>query len=138
MSDSTTGNTRVTIMRSKLGQVRGAGAGSGVHHWYVERLTSVALIPLTLWFVYVVLHLAGQPHAEMVKWAGNPVNAVLMLALIAITFHHMQLGIQVVLEDYVHVKWMMSAAILANKAAALLLGLASALAVLKLALARVY
>ena len=129
---------RIQVMRSKLGQVRGAGSGGGVHHWYVERLTSIALIPLTLWFIYVVLHLAGKPQPAVAEWASNPVNAVLMLALIAMTFHHMQLGIQVVLEDYVHVKWAMSAAILANKAVALLLALAASLAVLKLALVRLY
>jgi succinate dehydrogenase / fumarate reductase membrane anchor subunit len=121
-------------MRSQLGRVRGLGsARSGSHHWKAERVTSVALVPLTAWFVIAVLaHLgAGQP--AMAAWAGSPVNAALLLALIAMTFHHMQLGLQVVWEDYIHSVGRRDAAILATKGACLVLGLMAAVAVLKLA-----
>lgn len=125
----------IEIRRSQLGRVRGTGAAhSGVHHWYVERLTAIALVPLTLWFIFSMLRLVGAPQETVASWAGSPVNTALLLALIVMTFQHMQLGIQVVLEDYVDAKWLMNVLILLNKAVAGLLGLISAVAVLKLSL----
>ncbi|HYZ64766.1 MAG TPA: succinate dehydrogenase, hydrophobic membrane anchor protein [Acetobacteraceae bacterium] len=122
-------------MRSQLGRARGTGsAHSGVHHWYAERITAIALVPLTLWFILSVLRLLGADQPTVAAWAGHPVNTVLLLALIVMTFHHMQLGIQVVIEDYVNAKWLMNILILANKAIAGLLGLTAAVSVLKLAL----
>ena len=88
-----------------------------------------------LWFIFSVLRLVGAPQAAVAQWVGHPVNTVLLLALIAMTFHHMQLGIQVVLEDYVDAKWLMNVLILATKAVSALLGLMAAVAVLKLSLA---
>ena len=131
------GNTKVAIdvMRSPLGRARGVGAArSGVHHWWAERVTSIALVPLTIWFVWNVLRLVGATQPQVAHWVGNPINAALLLALIAITFHHMQLGIQVVLEDYVPNPKRMIAYNLLNKGVALLLGLIAAISVLKLAL----
>jgi len=126
----------IEVMRSQLGRARGTGAAhSGVHHWYAERITSIALVPLTLWFIFAVLRLVGAPQEAVVEWAGRPVNATLLLALIAITFHHMQLGLQVIYEDYINAKWLMNIAILGTKAVALLLGLLASVAVLKMALA---
>jgi succinate dehydrogenase / fumarate reductase membrane anchor subunit len=125
---------QVEIMRSQLGRVRGLGAGkSGVEHWWIERVTAIALIPLTLWFVISVLGLLGVPQIVMVRWAGRPVNTVLLLALVILTFHHMQLGLQVVLDDYVHDKRAHLAATLINKGAALLLALFAIVAILKMA-----
>ena len=125
---------RVEVMRSQLGRVRGTGsAHAGVHHWYAERLTAIALVPLTLWFIYAVLHLIGAPQPVVAAWVAHPWNTVLLLALIAATFHHMQLGLQVVYEDYIDARWFMNVLILATKAAAVLLGLAAAVAVLRLA-----
>ena len=124
----------IRVRRSQLGRVRGSGsAKSGVHHWYLERLTSIALIPLTLWFVFSVVAHAGASQAAVAQWAGHPVNAVLLLALIIMTFQHMALGIQVVLEDYVHVKWQQSLGILATKAICGVLALAAGLSVLRMA-----
>ena len=126
---------RIDVRRSLLGRVRGTGAAhAGVHHWYAEQVTSIALVPLTLWFIYSVLRLAGAPREAVAAWAGYPVNTVLLLALIAVTFHHMQLGLQVVYEDYINAKWLMNILILATKGAALLLGLMASVAVLRLAL----
>lgn len=125
----------IDVRRSQLGRARGAGtARSGVHHWYVERVTSVALVPLTIWFVISMVRLVGSTQPMVAIWVGNPINAALLLALIAITFHHMQLGIQVVLEDYVAEPKKMFAFILINKGVALMLGLIAAISVLKLAL----
>ncbi len=125
---------RVEVMRSQLGRVRGTGsAHAGVHHWYAERLTAIALVPLTLWFIYAMLHLIGAPQPVVAAWVAHPWNTVLLLALIAATFHHMQLGLQVVYEDYIDAKWFMNMLILATKAASVLLGLTAAVAVLRLA-----
>ena len=128
-------NISIQVRRSQLGRVRGTGsAKSGVHHWYAERVTAIALVPLTLWFVFSMVRLVGAHQEDVVIWAGRPWNSALLLALIVMTFHHMQLGIQVVLEDYVNAKWAMNIGILLTKAVCGLLGLMAALAVLKLAL----
>ncbi|MCQ8279179.1 succinate dehydrogenase, hydrophobic membrane anchor protein [Acetobacteraceae bacterium KSS8] len=122
------------IMRSQLGRVRGLGsAKSGVEHWWVERVTAIALIPLTLWFVVSLLLLLGMPQIVVVHWVGRPVNTVLLLALVVLTFHHMQLGLQVVLDDYVHDKKSHLALTLLNKGAALILALFAVVAILKMA-----
>ena len=97
-------------------------------------MTAIALVPLTLWFVFSLVRLGRAPQEMVVIWAGHPWNTVLLLALIMMTFHHMQLGIQTVLEDYVNAKWAMNIGILATKAVCLLLALLAALSVLKLAL----
>jgi len=124
----------IHIMRSQLGRVRGLGAAkSGAHHWKAERITALALVPLSLWFIFAVLTHLGAPRLVVAAWAGAPLNAALLLALIIMTFHHMQLGLQVVLEDYLHVVTRREAAILATRGACLLLGLIAAVAVLKLA-----
>ena len=125
----------IDVRRSQLGRARGAGSGhSGVHHWYAERVSAIALVPLTVWFVISVLRLLGASQPAVAAWAGHPINAALLLALIAMTFHHMQLGIQVVIEDYVADRKRMMMFVLVNKAVALLLGLIAAISVLKLAL----
>jgi len=125
---------KITVMRSQLGRVRGTGAAhAGAHHWKAERVTAVALVPLTVWFVIAVLSHLGTDQPAIAAWAGRPWNAALLLALIVLTFHHMQLGLQVVWEDYIHVIKRRNAVILATKGACLLLGLAAGIAVLKLA-----
>lgn len=126
---------KIAVRRSQLGRARGAGAAhSGVHHWWAERVTAIALVPLTIWFILSVLGLIGAPQARVAAWAGNPFNTALLLAMIVMTFHHMQLGVQVVLEDYVSDKRLLTALVLVNKGVALLLGLIAAVSVLKLAL----
>jgi succinate dehydrogenase / fumarate reductase membrane anchor subunit len=126
----------VTVMRSQLGRVRGSGtAHAGSHHWKAERVTAIALVPLTVWFVVSVLSHLGADQSAMAAWAGQTLNATLLLALIAMTFHHMQLGLQVVYEDYIHGSKRREAAILATKGVCLVLGLLAALSVLKLAVA---
>jgi succinate dehydrogenase / fumarate reductase membrane anchor subunit len=121
-------------LRSTLGRVRGLGsAKEGVAHWWAQRLTAIALIPLTLWFVISIISLAGADHAAVAKWVARPVPAVLLLLLIAATFHHTQLGVQVVIEDYVDAEGARLALVLLVKAAALVLAAAAGFAVLSLA-----
>ncbi len=127
----------ISVRRSQLGQVRGLGAAhAGVEHWRIERVTAIALVPLTIWFVVAVLSMLGADQPVIAHWIGRPWNAVLLLALVVLTFHHTQLGMQVVYEDYLHVKWQQNLAIYGTKALCLLLGLLGALSVLKLALGR--
>jgi len=123
------------IMRSMLGRARGLGsAKSGTGHWWAQRVTAFALIPLVLWFVCSAIRLAGQPRAAVQHWAGSPVVATLLAALVIATFHHMQLGLQVVIEDYVHGEKPRMFWLLAMKAVTALFGLAGLIAVLKLAI----
>ena len=115
-----------SIMRTPLGQMRGLGsARSGTGVWWAQRLTAFALIPLSLWFVCAVIRLAGTPRAEVVHWAARPWVATLLIALIIATFHHLQLGMQVVIEDYVHGEALKLALVLLAKAACLALFVAA-------------
>ena len=125
---------RQAQLRSPLGRVRGMGAArSGAHHWWMQRVTSIALLPLTIWFIVALATNAGMTHAEATAWIRQPLNAVLLLALIGLTFHHTASGLQVVLEDYVKAEWTKIAALLAVKGICWLLALAAALAVLRIA-----
>jgi succinate dehydrogenase membrane anchor subunit len=124
------------IMRSELGRVRGLGtARSGVGHWWTQRLTAAALVPLAVWFVIsLIAHLgAGQP--EMARWAGRPWNSVLLLALLIALFRHLALGLQVVIEDYVHGEGVKLVGVALMKGVLALFWLAASVAVLRLAFA---
>ena len=123
-----------TTLRSPLGRVRGLGsAKGGTHHWWMQRLTSIALLPLTIWFAISAALLAGASYDQTIAWIGRPFNAVLLLATIALTFHHIAAGIQVVIEDYANQEWTKMSSILVVKAICALLAIASALAVLRIA-----
>jgi len=121
-------------LRSPLGRARGLGsAKDGTHHWWAQRVTAIALIPLSLWFVASIVRLAGAPLIDLQAWAASPVVAVLLLILVVATFQHARLGMQVVVEDYVHHEGVKIAALLAINGASLLFGAISAFSVLKLA-----
>lgn len=86
-----------------LGRVRGLGsAKSGAHHWWMERLTLLAMLPLFIWLLVSLLRMSQLDHASVSEWLSSPIVAVPMLLLIASGFWHLKLGMQVVLEDYVH------------------------------------
>jgi succinate dehydrogenase / fumarate reductase membrane anchor subunit len=88
---------------SAAGRARGLGsARRGVEAWRSERLTAIALIPLTLWLVASLIALGGPDHAAFTAWLGRPVFAFLMILLLIIVFRHTALGLQVIIEDYVH------------------------------------
>lgn len=121
-------------MRTPIGRVRGLGsAKSGLHHWWMQRVTALALIPLTLWFVASVISLAGAGHAETEAWLSSPIVAVLMISLIIATFYHAALGLQVVIEDYIHNEGIKLALLLGVKLVAFLLAVTALFAVIKLA-----
>jgi succinate dehydrogenase / fumarate reductase membrane anchor subunit len=103
-------------LRSPLGRARGLGsAKQGLHHWWVQRLTSIALVPLTIWFVVSVIELAGSGYEDFVLWLASPFNATVMILFLAVTFHHAQAGVQVVIEDYVASHGLRVAGIIAVK-----------------------
>lgn len=125
-----------TSLRTPLGRVRGMGsAKSGTHHWWMMRVTSVALLPLTIWFVTSMISLAGASYLETLLWIARPFNAVLMLVLIGLTFHHMAAGLQVVVEDYVRHEMKRVTYVLLIKGAAIIMALASGFSVLRIAFA---
>ena len=122
--------------RTPLARARGLGsAREGAGHWWAQRLTAIALVPLCLWFVAGILGLIGAGHGAALAWIASPLNAVLLVLLLLAVFHHGQLGLQVVIEDYVHTEWCKIALIVAVKFASLVLGLAAVFAVARIALA---
>lgn len=89
--------------RTPLARALGLGsANEGVGHWWQQRAGSVALIPLTIWFVVSLVALSGSGYAEVLAWLGSPVVAVLLILLLIALFQHVVLGLQVVIEDYLH------------------------------------
>jgi succinate dehydrogenase / fumarate reductase membrane anchor subunit len=124
-------------LRSPLGRALGLGsAKEGVDHWWMQRLTALALIPLSLWFVASALALVGADYDTFLDWLSAPLVAIAMILLIAATFYHMALGVQVVIEDYVHTEGVKIAAVVALKLACFALATAAVFAVLKIAFAR--
>ncbi len=90
-------------MRSSLGRARGLGsAKEGVGHWWAQRVTAIALVPLSIWFVIAVISLIGADYAVFQAWIGTFGNALLMILTALVLFYHAHLGMQVVIEDYVH------------------------------------
>ena len=88
---------------SPIGRVRGLGsARSGAHHWWLERLTSVSTLLLFVWLLVSLLRLPDLGHGTVTEWLGSPIAAVPMLLLIVSTFWHLKMGLQVIIEDYVH------------------------------------
>ena len=122
-------------MINPLAKVRGLGsAKEGTHHWIAQRMTAVALVPLTLWFVVSLIGLIGADVALIKEWLANPFNAVLMVLLLIAGFHHAQLGLQVVIEDYVSGHGARLVALWIAKGAAYFFGAAAVFAVVKLAI----
>ena len=122
-------------MRTPLGRVLGLGsAKEGVAHWWAQRLTAVALVPLLLWFAAgLIAHLgAGRPQA--LEWLGAPLPAITMLLLLVAGFYHMSLGLQTVIEDYVGNEWVKLGALVLNRFVAFVLAVAAIFAVLRIAL----
>ncbi|MGE5271279.1 MAG: succinate dehydrogenase, hydrophobic membrane anchor protein [Thiohalocapsa sp.] len=121
-------------MRSPLGRAIGLGsAKEGVDQWWAQRVTAVALVPLTVWFVIAVVELAGADRAAFVEWIRNPVPAVMWILLLIATFYHGAFGLQVVIEDYVENEAVRLGLIIVMKLAAILLAALGIFAVLKLA-----
>lgn len=122
-------------LATPIARVRGLGsAKEGVAHFKQIRVTSIASAFLTLWFIWSAVGLVGAGHAEVTAWLGSTVNATLMLLFIGVNFWHAQLGVQTIVEDYLHHKIIKTVSLIALAFVTYGFGAASAIAVLKVAL----
>lgn len=120
-------------LRTPLSRARGLGsAKQGVHHWWAQRITAVALIPLVVWFAISLIMLSGADYAVVRAWIGSPVVMVLLTLTIVIGLHHGQLGMQEVVEDYVHGEGLKLALIVLLRFIAVFFGLAAIVAILRI------
>lgn len=124
-----------TKLRNPLAVARGLGsAKGGTEHWWEQRMTSLALVPLGLWFVFSLAAMAGADYAAVQAWIASPVTATLLILFIGIAFHHAAAGMQVVYEDYVYNEAARLVVIIATKFAFFLLAVLCIVSVLKIAL----
>ena len=123
------------ILKSPLARVLGLGsAKEGVTHWWSQRLTSLALLPLGLWFVYSIVGLLPADHAAAITWLHSPLQSGLLVLFILVVFWHAFLGLQVVVEDYIHTEWLKVTMLMALKMILALLATISVLMVLQVSL----
>ena len=124
-----------TDLQTPLKRARGLGsAKDGTHHFLVQRITAVALVPLALWVIWIALALVRADYAHARALVHQPCAAILLTAFVIATFWHAQLGLQVVIEDYVHSRWLEVTAQLAVKFFCAVGALASVLAIVRIAL----
>lgn len=120
--------------RTPIARARGLGAArAGLSHWKMQRLTAISNLLLVLWFMFSAVTLSGSGYEQVRAWLASPVTASLMVLLIISTFYHARLGLQVVVEDYVHHEGLKMASIVAIVLIVLALAVACIVAVLKVA-----
>lgn len=120
--------------RTPLGRARGLGSAKrGTGHWLAQRFTAVALIPLSLWFVISVMIYLRADYGTVLNWMHSPVVAVLLVLLVATLYYHAYLGLQTVIEDYVHDEWLKVSTLVLLKFICILLAAAGIFAVLRVA-----
>jgi len=118
-------------LRTPLARATGLGsAKQGSHHWWHQRLTALALVPLSLWFMYALLSMANADYATVVQWIRLPYVTILLILFIISLFYHAQLGIQVVIEDYIGSEWQKITSIILVNFLVILGALASILSIL--------
>lgn len=108
-----------------------ASTRQGAGDWLAERVSSVALVPLSLWFIFAAVGLSGADHAQAAAWLATPFNTTAMILFVVVLFWHTQLGLRVIIEDYVHHEMIKLASLMLVNFAAVALGLACVVAVLK-------
>ena len=124
-------------LRSPLSKAIGLGSAKhGFSHWWWQRISAVALIPLSLWFVYSIVCLitTGASYITVHDWLSSPFNATVMLLFVLSALFHGQTGLQVVIEDYIHTKWVNLTLLLLIKFASVILALMAIISVLKVVL----
>lgn len=120
-------------LRTPLARARGLGsAHTGLHHWWMQRLTAIALVPLVVWFAVSLVMMSGADQGVVRAWIGSPFVMVLLILTIVVGLHHGQLGLQVVIEDYIHGEGRKLALILLVRFVAVLSGLAATVAILRI------
>lgn len=121
-------------LRTPLKHARGLGsAKDGVHHWMVQRLTAVALIPLFVWLIVSLIAMTGADYGTVREWMANPLVTVLLVLFVVTLFYHSELGVQVVIEDYVSAKGARLAALILSRFVHFFLAAAGVIAVLRVA-----
>jgi len=121
-------------MRSPLGRAQGLGsAREGVEHWWMQRVTAVALIPLTLWLTASLIARTGSDYDTLIAWLRTPIATIFMVLLLIALFHHTSLGLRVVVEDYVHSDRVKNPAVVAIRLACCALAIAGIYAILRIA-----
>lgn len=122
-----------TDMRGPQARVNAQSSShGGFHHWWMQRLTALALVPLSIWFVVSVVGLIGTDHASFTSWLSSLPHAAAMVLFIVTSFYHAALGLQVVVEDYVHCRCMKLGLLIGIKLGLFALGTVAVLSVLKL------
>ncbi|WP_043767727.1 succinate dehydrogenase, hydrophobic membrane anchor protein [Algiphilus aromaticivorans] len=122
-------------LRSPLSEARGLGAAKeGTHHWFIQRISAVAMAPLMLWLLFSLAALAGSDYVAVRGWVASPLNTALLLVLIATLFHHALLGTQVVIEDYVASEGKKMAALIATRFVLIVAAVLGIVAILKISL----
>lgn len=120
-------------LRSPLGRVLGLGtAKDGTSHWWGQRVSAMALVLLGIWFVFALATMSGFSHAQAAAFVGRPLNSVLLLLLTVSMAYHSYLGIQVVIEDYVHGPGIKVTSLILSRFAHLFLAVAAVFAILKI------
>jgi succinate dehydrogenase membrane anchor subunit len=118
-------------LQTPLAKVKGLGsAKEGSHHWWHQRLSALALIPLSLWFIYSLLSMTTSDYNTVVQWLRLPYVTVLLVLFISSLFYHAQLGLQVVIEDYIDSEWQKITSIILVKFLVIVGALASVLSIL--------
>jgi succinate dehydrogenase / fumarate reductase membrane anchor subunit len=121
-------------LRTPLARAKGLGsAKEGVSHWWAQRVTAIALVPLALWFVMSVIGLVGADYGTVSEWLQAPVQSALMVLFLVALFYHAQLGLQVVVEDYVHTEGAKTGLLLGLKFLLVFLAAVAVLSVLRVA-----
>jgi succinate dehydrogenase / fumarate reductase membrane anchor subunit len=125
-------DTRVS-MRTPLARAKGLGAaGHGAGEWWIHRMTAVSNVPLVVAFVIIVAAIAGRPYAEAVRFVSHPIVAIPLVLLIVSIANHMRMGVQIIIEDYVHQKGAKIAALMANTFFAIVIAAACIFSILKI------
>ncbi len=121
--------------QTPLAKVRGLGsAKAGTGHFLMQRITAITLIPLSLWMVSFTKHLLDASHEEMIVWLTGPWDTALAIVWVVATFYHSALGLQVVIEDYVHTEWMKISSIWVVKLSFLFFAIAAIVALFKISM----
>ncbi|MGO8921177.1 MAG: succinate dehydrogenase, hydrophobic membrane anchor protein [Stellaceae bacterium] len=121
-------------LRSPLGRAIGLGsAKEGVEHWWAQRVSAVALIVLGLWFAASLIALAGADRAAVIAWLRHPLPAIATVLMLIAVFYHAALGLQVVIEDYVHAEWLKLSTLVAMRLICIAFAVAGIFAVLRIA-----
>lgn len=125
----------MNTLRTPLSKVKGLGsAKDGTDHFWVQRLTAIALAPLCLWFCFSLASLPSMDYVQFTQWLSSPFRAVMMLLVILVAFYHAALGLQVVIEDYVGDAAIRTGSIIAVKMLCALLAVTGVFSILKIAL----